>query len=95
MEQPDGEAEMLMKEFESAYSNDRVDDFIMSKLDGRDEVHTEELCIEDENTSLLFVLALMRSSELLSPFMMEMGDEEVICGGYILPEAVFRRNSHD
>ena len=95
VELPDGEAEMLMNEFESAYSNDRIDDFIMSKLDGRDEVHTEELCIEDENTSLLFVLALMRSSELLSPFMMEMGDEEVICGGYILPEAVFRRNSHD
>ena len=95
VELPDGEAEMLMNEFESAYSNDRIDDFIMSKLDGRDEVHTEELCIEDENTSLLFVLALMRSSELLSPFMMEMGDEEVICGDYILPEAVFRRNSHD
>lgn len=94
VELADGEAEMLMNEFESAYSNDRTDDFIMSKLDGRDEVHTEELCIGDENTSLLFILALMRSSELHSPFMMEMGDEEVICGGYILPQAIFRRNRH-
>ena len=94
VELADGEAEMLMNEFESAYSNDRTEDFIMSKLDGRDEVHTEELCIGDENTSLLFILALMRLSELHSPFMMEMGDEEVICGGYILPQAIFRRNRH-
>lgn len=77
--------------FESTYSNDKIDDFIMSRLEGKEEVYTTDLGIENEEDSLLFILALMRSSELFSPFDMTIGKDEIESGGFILPNAVFRR----
>lgn len=90
----DNEAESLIVAFESTYSNDKIDDFIMSRLEGKEEVYTTDLGIENEEDSLLFILALMRSSELFSPFDMTIGKDEIESGGFILPNAVFRRK-HD
>lgn len=87
----DNEAESLIVAFESTYSNDKIDDFIMSRLEGKEEVYTTDLGIENEEDSLLFILALMRSSELFSPFDMTIGKDEIESGGFILPNAVFRR----
>ena len=84
-------ADELEREFDSIYSPQRIDDFILAHMDSTGSVSTGMLPIDGENESILFILAILRSSELSSPFTMIDTGNETVSGGFILPDMIFRR----
>ena len=88
---PSDIADELEREFDSIYSPQRIDDFILAHMDSSGSVNTAMLPIDGEDESILFILAILRSTELSSPFTMEDTGHETVSGGFILPDMIFRR----
>ena len=73
------------------YSNRRIDAFAERCFGGRDEFTTADVLISGDEDFILFLLATMRGAEKSAPFTAEFREGNTDCGGYSLPDALFRR----
>jgi hypothetical protein len=77
------------------YSHQRVIDFVMDLLDGRDKVTSREIPLESEDDYILTILAIVKQHERQIPYQVHFNnsDEPVTCGIYKIPDMVLSRRS--
>jgi hypothetical protein len=91
------EIEAEMKEFRERlgriYSHQKIVEFIMSRLDGKNSLTTTEFEIAETEDFVRLLLAVVKSGEKELPYRFEFKDGYLYVNGYRLPELVLARET--
>ena len=85
----------FLRDTASRYSHQRVIDFVLDLLDGRNEITSRDITLDSDESFILMILAIVRQYERQMPYQVRFaGDgKPVRCGNYRIPDMTLSRKS--
>ena len=87
----EGLVESFLEDVRKRYTNPKIDRYMLGLFGDRDSFMTAEIEMENDEEFILFLLGTIRGREKSAPFSVRFQEGNVDCGGYSLPQAVFRK----
>ena len=81
----------FLDEIDKQYTSDKIDAFVLSQLNGRDAITSEDFLLKDNEDFIMFLFASLRNNEENCPYTVsfDKDDSEVSVQSYTLPRVNF------
>jgi len=81
----------LKTQIDSSYSNKKILSYMHSLLDDKDEIHTDDIVIEDDDSYIKIILSLLRHDDKESFYNIEFKEDRILKNDYVVPGIVFKK----
>lgn len=81
----------FLKGIRKKYSNQKIDQFILSCMGDNDAVTSEQMPVDSDESFVLLLLGTLRGREKSAPFSVEFLEDHIENGSYLLPAMIFRK----
>jgi len=86
-----GEIYDLKTQIDSSYSNKKIMNYMRSLLDDIDEIHTDDIVIEDDDAYIKLILSLLKYDDKESFYDIEFKEDRILKNDYVVPGMVFKK----